>query len=632
MTSQKPTQLPFGLWPSPITAALISQRLRFDDVQWAGADLVWLESRSGKSVLISLSPGGERRELTDEPAPRGGVGYGGGDFTASKDTILFAARDGRIFRRGLGFEPPRPITPTVAGGSTASPVLSPDGNWVVYIYSDGKIDLLAIADSSGRQWPAKLAQGADFYMQPAWHPAGDRLAWVEWDAPNMPWDGTRVQLARLEMGQNGAAPRILDVQTAGGGVSSAAQQPEFSPDGRYLSFIEENGEWDDLVLLDLQTGERRALVKGDGFELSRPAWSQGIRSYVWSGDSRQIYHTRYAGPNASLWVTDVETGQSTRLDTGPYTYLSQLSVNAETGELAFIASAPDRPEQIVVLDKNGISVKAHSAAAMYDPAFLPEAKEISWPAPDGTKTFGLYYPPSSPRYSGMGLPPAIVHIHGGPTSIAPNRFNAEAAYFTSRGYAYVEVNYRGSTGYGRTYRNALRQRWGDVDVEDAAGCARALAEQKLADPNRLVITGGSAGGYTVLNTLIRYPGLYKAGVCLYGVSNLFMLNMDTHKFEAHYNDLMVGMLPEAAGRFHDWSPVFHAGKIKDALYIFQGSEDRVVPPNQAEAVMAALREKGIPHQYKVYEGEGHGFRKSETIVDYLKETERFLQQHVLFAK
>ena len=195
----------------------------------------------------------------------------------------------------------------------------------------------------------------------------------------------------------------------------------------------------------------------------------------------------------------------------------------------------------------------------------------------------------------------------------------------------MEVNYRGSSGYGKTYRNALRRHWGEVDVEDAAGCARALADQGLADSQRLVIRGGSAGGYTVLNALIHYPKVFKAGICLYGVSNLFTLDMDTHKFEERYTASMVGELPEAAERYRAWSPVFHADQIRDALYIFQGDQDKVVPPSQSEEIAAALKDNGVPLKYKVYEGEGHGFRKSETIADYLKETERFLQQYVLFA-
>ncbi len=633
------TILPYGVWLSPVTAGLISQRTRINDVQWSGdgMTLIWDESRSGKNVLVAQSENSARRDLTTEQAPRGGVGYGGGTFGTAlhSDRLVFANSDGRLYQRGLGFEPPHPITPAIGtpAAGIASPTISPDGNWVVYVFSDGVTDLLGLANMNGSQWPSQLVRGADFYMQPAWHPAGDRLAWVEWNHPNMPWDGTRIQLATLA----GSPPHIEHEQLVAGGDACPVQQPLFSPDGRWLSYIEEteDSEWENLMLYNLETGERRVLVKGEGFEIASPAWVQGERSTAWSPDSQRMYYFRFTGPNSSLWVVDLARGSSQQVDTAPYTAISQLMVSPVAGpkgdRLAFLASAPDQPTQVVRWQAGQIQIMAYSTAATYDPASLPNPREISWPTSDGETAYGLYYPPENPRFTGEGLPPAILHIHGGPTSIASNQFNGEAAYFTSRGYAYVEVNYRGGTGYGRSYRHAMRQRWGDVDVEDAASCARMLAEKQLADAGKLVITGGSAGGYTVLNTLIRFPGLFKAGVCLYGVANLFALDLDTHKFEKHYNASMIGPLPEAAPRYQAWSPVFHADKIRDALYIFQGSEDKVVPPNQAEEITSALRAHGTPYKFKLYEGEGHGFRKSETIADYLKETERFLQQFVLFA-
>ena len=276
-------------------------------------------------------------------------------------------------------------------------------------------------------------------------------------------------------------------------------------------------------------------------------------------------------------------------------------------------------------------IEARSGGESLAPEFLPPPRGITWKAPDGSPVYGLYTPPSHPEYAGQGLPPAILHIHGGPTSQTPVAYSPETAYFTSRGYAYLAVNYRGSSGYGRSYRNALRQRWGEVDIEDAAGAAQALVDQGLADPGKIVIEGGSAGGYTVLNALIHYPGRFKAGICEYGVSNLFTLAMDTHKFEERYLDSMVGPLPEASARYHDWSPIFHADAIRDPLAVFQGKDDKVVPQAQSDEIVAALRQRGVPHIYRLYDGEGHGFRKRETIIDYLKETERFLQQYVLFA-
>lgn len=635
MTNEQKTILPFGTWPSPVTPGLVSQRIRLEDVQWAanGQALVWVEGRSSSSVLVAQPNNSARRDLTDDQTPRGGVGYGGGAFTTGRtgeqnDLIVFANRDGRLFRRGLSPAPSQPITPALGqpAGGVASPVVSPDGRWVAYIYSDGHTDLIGLVDVDGQNWPLQLARGADFYMQPAWHPHGDRLAWVEWDQPNMPWDGTRIRLGRLE----GTPPRLAAVKTVGGGPETPAQQPLFSPDGRWLSFVEEDGEWPNLVLVDLESGQRSTLVVGQGFDLAAPAWAQGIRTTGWSADSSRLYYLRYDGAQASLWWVDVASGKVSKVDTTPYTWLSQLAIAPSGQEIAMIASAPNQPEAVVRWDGSRLHAVAHSAPATFDPACLPVPRDITWQGEDRAPVHGLYYPPTNPRYAGQGLPPAILSIHGGPTSISPNRFNAEAAYFTSRGFAYVTVNYRGSTGFGRAYRHAMRKRWGDVDVEDSASCARSLAALGLADPNQLAIMGGSAGGYTVLNTLIRYPGLFKAGICLYGVTRLYGLDTDTHKFEQHYNVTMVGALPEAAERYRAWSPVFHAGRIRDALYIFQGSEDKVVPPNQAEAIVAALHEKGIPYKYRLYEGEGHGFRKNENVADFLKETERFLAEQLLY--
>jgi dipeptidyl aminopeptidase/acylaminoacyl peptidase len=619
---------PFGTWPSPVTPGLLGQRVRLDNPQFdrEGSTLLWLEGRSDRGVLVARPAGEARLDLTEEQSVRGTVGYGGGEYTAGKGMVIFAERGGRLYRRPAGPGQPRPITPPF--GSTASPALSPDGRWVAYVFSDGKEDLLALVDAEGRDWPVQLGRGADFYMQPAWHPSGEQLAWVEWDHPNMPWDGTRILLGRLA----GSPPRLSEQSFVAGDRSTPVYQPLFSPDGCWLSYITGgSGEWEDLVLMDLESGQRRTLVQGKGFQLCEPAWIQGTRAYSWSPDSRVIYHFRNTAAQISLWSVEVESGRQAQIDTTPYTWLRDLSISPVSGELAFVASAPAVSDRVVRWDGHRLLVEARSTGESLAPEFLLTPQQITWKAPDGSPVYGLYTPPAHPDYSASGLPPAIVHIHGGPTSQTPVCFAPETAYFTSRGYGYLVVNYRGSTGYGRTYRNALRQRWGEADVEDAIGGARALAELGLADPHKLVIEGGSAGGYTVLNALARYPGAFKAGICLYGVSNMFTLAMDTHKFEQRYTDSMVGPLPEAAGRYHAWSPIFHAADIRDPLAVFQGKEDKVVPPAQSEEIVAALRQSGVPHIYKLYDGEGHGFRKRETVIDYLQETERFLQVHVLFA-
>jgi len=256
---------------------------------------------------------------------------------------------------------------------------------------------------------------------------------------------------------------------------------------------------------------------------------------------------------------------------------------------------------------------------------------VAWQGMDGEQAFGLYYPPHNPRFEGKGKPPLMVFIHGGPTSQAQDEFSLRNQFFTSRGYAVLEVNYRGSTGYGREYRNKLRGNWGIYDVQDAVSGAQHLVDNDKADGNRLVIIGGSAGGYTVLQALVDYPGFFKAGICLYGISNQFTAAVETHKFEVHYSDLLLGFLPEAAKVYRQRSPLFFAEKIKDPIALFQGEDDQVVRRNQSDEMVAVLQKQGVPYIYHVYPGEGHGFRKSETIIHYYETVEKFLREFVIFA-
>jgi dipeptidyl aminopeptidase/acylaminoacyl peptidase len=636
----KKKRKPFGMWTSPIGPGMVAQRLRLEDVQWDsdGRTLLWVEGRGDRGVLCSRLGDEGGRDLSGDLSVRAGVGYGGGEFTASNGQVVFADRGGQLHRRDLEHDQPHPITPPF--GAVASPALSPDGRRLLYVYTDGKTDLLAMVDAQGVEWPVQAARGADFYMQPVWHPSDELIAWVEWDHPNMPWDGTRLMLAdiapinsTLNMKPEGVftIPPLQNQRCLAGDNQTPVSQPQFSPDGRYLAYIISNGEWDDLVLYDIKRDEKRILLHGEGFAIIQPNWVQGMRFYGWSHDSRRIFYIRNARGFSELWSAQVEDGTEAQIDISPYTWIKQLSVSPVEDRLAFIASGPTAPARVVTWFENTVRVEKRSSPENVSPEYLPIPREISWPAPDGTRVCGLYYPPTNPAFESEGLPPAMVNIHGGPTSQSTSEFSAEIAYFTSRGYAWLEVNHRGSTGYGRSYQNMLRKRWGEVDTEDAAGAAGALKDQNLADYQRLVIKGGSAGGYTVLNALIHHPGVFKGGLCLYGVSNLFTVELDSHKFEEHYNDTMIGPLPGSADKYKAWSPVYHARNIRDSLAIFQGSIDRVVPPGQSEEILAVLRENHIPHFYRLYEGEGHGFRKSETILDFLAQVEHFLQQYVLFA-
>ncbi len=616
--------IPYGLWPSPLTPDRMAASIRLTDVQWdrTGRTLIWREERSGRGVLMAHPPDTAPRDLTESESVRARLAYGGGEFTVGREAVIFVGEDGRLYRLPLSHGLPRPITPPF--GNTASPTLSPDERWILYVHSDGQTDTLAIIDGEGQLWPQKIAEGADFYMQPIWHPDGTHIAWIEWDHPNMPWDGTRLRLARLE----GAPPRPVSIETIAGDDHTPVFQPGFSPDGRFLSYVITEGEWDALVILDLETGVRRTLVEGT--TIAPPAWIHGLRVYGWSPRGDRIFYRRNENAFAALEAVDRE-GNIRRLDIAPYTWFEQLAVAPDREALAMIASAPALPPRIVTWEGGSFTVHRYSSAERVPPAHLSFPQPIRWKAPDGTTVHGLYYPPTHPECTGSGLPPAIVSIHGGPTSQRVATYNADAQFFATRGFAYLEVNYRGSTGYGRSYRDALKEKWGLLDVEDAVGGAQALVEKGLADPRRLVIMGGSAGGYTVLNALIRHPGFFRAGICLFGVTNLFTLAAETHKFEAHYLDTLVGPLPEAAERYREWSPIFHADRIQDPVAIFQGAEDRVVPPNQAEAIVEVLRRRGVPHLYRVYPGEGHGWRRAETIAAFYEEVLAFLRQHVLFA-
>lgn len=615
---------PFGTWESPISADLIAAAVRLSDPQWDtdGQTLLWLEGRSGQGVVVAQPLGEAPYDLSGGKNVRGNVGYGGGDYCVRGGVAIFAEKDGRLYRRELGPGFPRAITP--AFGGAASPQLSPDLTWVVFVHTCEGRDVLGLVDSQGKRWPAKLVEGADFYMQPVWHPSGKALAWVEWDHPNMPWDGTRLMLAGLK----GDCPAVQSARLVAGGSDVPILQPSFSPDGRYLSFIQNEGEWDQLVLYDLEADSKTILVRDAS--LLRPAWTQGVVVQAWTPDSKGILFLEMEQGLTGLKSVEVESGRIETVDLAPYTSLSQPAVSV-AGRVAMVASGPTISDRVISRLGDTVTIHQRSTSESVPPEDLSTPCEIQWQTGDGETVYGIYSPPASSRYSGTGLPPAIIYIHGGPTSASMVGFGLEAAFFTSRGYGYLEVNYRGSAGYGRRYRDALKGNWGEMDVVDAAGGAQALIDQVLADPGRLVIKGGSAGGYTVLNALIRFPGLFKAGLCSYGVSNLFTLAMDTHKFEERYTDSLVGALPEAAEKYRAWSPIFHAGKIKDPVAVFQGEDDKVVPPSQSEEIVRALKANGVPYEYHLYPGEGHGFRKTDTLREYYRAIERFLIQYVIFG-
>jgi dipeptidyl aminopeptidase/acylaminoacyl peptidase len=619
----------FGTWPSPISPRMMASSLRLNDVQWDsdGETLIWSEGRGGQGVLVAQRGPDAPRDLTTELSVGGRVGYGGGDFTVAFGQVYFAA-NGRLYKQALSGGGARPITP--AFGAAASPAVSADGRWVAFVHHHEGVDGIAVVDTDGANWPVKLAYGADFVMQPAWHPDGKHLAYVAWNHPQMPWDGTELRLVTLE--NDGDSLRAVQDEVIAGDDTTAIFQPVFSPNGRYLSYVSDATDWGQVYIYDLESGNHTQITTVDA-EHAQPGWIQGRRTLGWAADSESLYFLRNEQGFFSLWRYHVATATESRVEgLAKYTHLEQIAVSPVGEQLAFVGSASGIPTRIIsVTLGEGVRVHRRSSSESIPADQAAEAQAITWPGHDGEDVHGLYYAPTHPQYEGIGAPPLIVHVHGGPTSQVQAGYNPAAQFFATRGFAYLEVNHRGSTGYGKAYMNKLRNSWGIYDVEDSATGAQYLADQGLADATRFVIGGGSAGGYTVLQSFVRKPGLYRAGICLYGVSNLFLLAMETHKFEERYTDSLVGPLPDAAAQYREFSPMLHADKIVDPLIVFQGGKDVVVPKNQSDGIVASLKARGIPHEYHVYPEEGHGFRMPENIEDYYERTLQFLKQQVLFS-
>lgn len=617
----------YGTWPSPISPRTVSSQLRLNNVFWdtRSETLVW---SIGRGTLMAQRGIDAPRQLADDRfSARGRVGYGGGGFTVA-DGVVYAAGD-RISKIDLQGGTPKPITP--AYGGVASPVVSEDGAWVAYVHTYDGHDSLGIVDADGKHWPRRLFAGSDFVMQPAWRPAGDRIAFITWDQPQMPWDGTVLHLAVLKTDETGM-PYIAEDQILAGDANTSVFQPMFSPDGRYLAYLSDETGWGQLYLHDFASGNRCQLTQGE-YEHSTPAWIQGMRMFDWSPDSQSIYFLRNTAGFFSLHHIDVATKtEQSVIGLDDYTYLQQITVS-NTGKIALIAEASTITPRVISLDPEDGTVRVNQRASTEHIAAesLSDAQAISWRGDDDTDIHGIYYPPVQRGDVPEGAPPLVVIIHGGPTSQTTAGYEKDAQFFATRGYAVLYVNHRGSTGYGRPYMKMLEGNWGVVDVEDAVSGAQYLVDAGQADPERLIIMGGSAGGYTVLQALVEKPGFFAAGICRYGISNQFMLVQTTHKFEARYNDRLLGTLPADTDTYRARSPLFHADNIVDPVIVFQGSDDEVVPKAQSDAIIDALAARGVPHEYYVYEGEGHGFRQPQNVQDYYERILAFLDRYVIYA-
>jgi len=438
-----PTQVrPYGLWDSPVQPEHLSAATRFRDVAWDsdGQTLLWLEGRGADNVIVCQArPDEAPRDLTTGYSVRARVGYGGGEFTAANGRLYFAEASGRLFVQELSGGAPRPLTP--AFGSPASPVVSPDTRWVAYVHSYEGTDCLAAVDAEGAQWPQTLATGADFYMQPAWHPRGKWLAWVEWDHPQMPWDGTRLQLGQLARSR-GRPPAVERTLTLAGGPDTCAVQPTFSPDGRLLAYLSDEGGWSQLWLHDLDSGERRCLCE-DEADIGVPAWVQGVRVFAFGSDSRRIYFARTEGGPRRARVVDLDSGAVEPLpELEHLSQVEQITAAPRGTALAFIGGSSQCPPRVMSLRRGRPYVHARATGETIDADLLAAPRTVAWQADDGTTVQGLYYPPTSRTCRAEGPPPLLVDVHGGPTGQVRASFDAETQHLATRGYAVLAVNYR----------------------------------------------------------------------------------------------------------------------------------------------------------------------------------------------
>lgn len=617
---------PYGSWASSISLDLVSGSVVALSEPWIdGDDVYWLEGRAaegGRRTLLRHGPDGITRELTPDPFRVGNRvhEYGGGSYMVDEGRVVVSSMtDGRLWRvdeagagdltpitsegpwryADLRFDPVAERLYAVRETHDAGEPDRPDlvSNELVAIALDG-------SDGHGRL----LVSGPDFVAAPRPSPDGRQLAWLEWDQPDMPWDATRLRVAPvLPDGSLGEA------RTVAGGTGISVVEPTWRADGG-LHFVSDETGWWNLFAFDGPdglAGEARNLAPMEA-ELGGPAWVFDSSSYVFSTDGGILAAAR-AGGHDSLVRIDPD-GRITRA-AGPFTEIAGLRAGASSA--VAIASGPHDGAVVARLARATgelAGVLARSLTAPLDPGVLPHAEPITFPTTDGAAARALFFPPTNAGFRGPdgARPPLIVLSHGGPTGSASSAVSLDRAFFTSRGIAVVDVDYRGSTGYGRPYRDALKGRWGIVDVDDCIAAARYLAERGSVDPARMAIRGGSAGGYTTLAALTFRPEVFAAGMSHYGIADLELIHLDGHKFESRYDEGLLAPWPEGRAVFRERSPIHSLDRIRAPMLIFQGLDDKVVPPSQVDAMEAALHGRGVPHAVLLFEGEGHGFRRAET--------------------
>jgi dipeptidyl aminopeptidase/acylaminoacyl peptidase len=612
-----PVTTPYGSWRSPITAERLAEEGVDLSEPWLGEDrsTYWLEGRpaeGGRKALVRRDESGAIEDLVPEGFNvRTRIHeYGGGGWLLAGGTAFACNFDDQRLYRLDRAAAPRPITPEPPSPGAwryADGRGTPDSRWIVCVresHGDGpeaRNELVTIP-GDGSSEPTVIASGRDFYSTPRPSPDGRRLAWLEWDHPRMPWDGTELFVAELD--PDGIA--IADSRAVAGGAEESIWQPEWSPDGTLHYVSDRSGWW----LPYRESGE--ALVE-DEAEYGYPHWVFGGATLAFAPDGAVFCIRTERAVERLCRIAD---GRAEVLDL-PYTSYAFPCLRIADGRAVFVAAGPREGSAVVELDLESGTTAVLRRASDEEPeaGCISVPRAIEFPTEGERTAHGFFYPPANDAFEAPAgeLPPLIVEIHGGPTAHSSPRLQLDILYWTSRGFGVVDVNYGGSTGYGRAYRRRLEGCWGIVDTADCIAATRHLAEAGDADDARLLIRGGSAGGYTTLCALV-FHDVFAAGASYFGVADAETLAADTHKFESRYLDSLIGPYPEAKQLYRERSPIHFVDRLDAAVIIFQGLEDEVVPPSQAEQIVAELRKRGVPHAYIAFEGEQHGFRRAETII------------------
>lgn len=611
---------PFGTWTSPVTPAMVAGTgSDISDVTVDGKVVYWVERRpgeGGRNAVMALR-GDKPVEITPRSIDaRNQVhDYGGGNLVVSGGAVFFPNfTDQRLYRQNPGAAP-IPLTPASAqktpGLRYADCAVDHKQLRLICVVEEHRGDgqvvnrLEAIAADGGSN-PVTLFEGTDFVAAPRVDLKGGKLAWVSWNHPNMPWDETTLWVA--DIGKDGKLEHKKAVASG-----AAVGEPQWSPDGT-LYFVSDQSGWWNIYGYD---GSRVKAIHPMAAEFSEPAWDFNYASYA-IVNAHTIVAAVTENARSTLMKIDPASGKATPLETPfvAFHYLRRLSDQA----VVFVGDGGDHFSRLVRLDLAGgqVATLRGGGALPIPETYISQAQDITfWPA-EGEKSHAFYYPPKNPDYIApkTARPPLIVMAHGGPTGMASPALSMNIQFWTSRGFAFLDVNYRGSSGFGRAYRNKLRGQWGVVDIEDVVKGARFVAQKGLADQRRLIVRGGSAGGYVVLAAL-AFHDVFAVGASYYGISDLSVLARHTHKFEQHYMDSLVGPYPARKDIYIARSPIHHLEGFKKPLILFQGLADDVVPPEQSQAIAKALVKKGLPVEFYTYPGEGHGFRVSADIIDAL---------------